>query len=159
MAIEEWVQRSIEAPLTRRSRRTLGKLEKEGVSPLHLVEVLADRLDDRLSYHEARLGDSDRVTINTVGLKELRQLLFLLIGQVHEWKNITLPKTQANILASNALGGLLDYKVLYEASQDKYKTLVKLMAMTKTLLSEQQVNTLLEELDEGMRNYLSKKST
>jgi hypothetical protein len=127
MAVEDWLAKAKEAPSTPRSAKKFIRMDDERAGALELVESLARRLDDRLAYHEERRGDSDRILINAVGLKELRHLLFVLLAQVTHWRE--------------------EYKQKYEASEKKYRKLVKFLATSKTLLSEEQVENILFKLE------------
>lgn len=156
MAVEDWLAKAKEAPSTPRSAKKFIRMDDEKAGALELVESLARRLDDRLAYHEERRGDSDRILINAVGLKELRHLLFVLLAQVTHWREALWPEANGNVLESHALGSIKEYKQKYEASEKKYRELVKFLATSKTLLSEEQVENILFKLESHIYRKESK---
>ena len=147
MAVEEWLNKAKQIPTTPRSAKKFLSLDDEKAGALEIVESLAKRLDDRLAYHEDRRGDSDRILINAVGLKELRHLLFVLLAKVTYWRTTVWPEVGGGVLERHALGDLKVYKEKYEASERKYRELVKFLAISKTLLSEEQVENILFKLE------------
>ena len=147
MAIEDWVDEAKKKPRTPKSKKTLKKISNDKASPIEIVEALAERLDDRLAYHEQRLRRGEKVTIHLVGLRELRQMLFLLVAQVRHWQQEVWPKAGASILADAALGEFTNYRVLYEESEKKYQDLIRFMVKTKSMLTEDQVEALLDRLE------------
>ena len=158
MAVEEWIEEAKKKPRTRRSTRTLRKLSDDKASPIEVVEALAERLDDRLAYHEQRLVRGEKVLLNMVALTELRQMLYLLVAQVHHWKEEVWPKASAGILATKALSTFTDYRLMYEASERKYRDLVKFMATNKSLMSEEQVERMLSRMEERQRECVTNKN-